>query len=60
VTQCGDVAAAYTQACDIAAENDRIVVFGSFHTVAAVMELRERQKASPARHGNRGNQGSQN
>jgi len=60
VTACDSIAAAYAQACDIAAENDRIVVFGSFHTVAAVMELRERQKASPARHGNRGNQGSQN
>jgi dihydrofolate synthase/folylpolyglutamate synthase len=59
VTECGDVAAAYTQACDIAVENDRIVVFGSFHTVAAVMQFRERQKASPARNGNRGNQGSQ-
>ncbi len=35
-----DVAAAYTQACDMAAENDRIMVFGSFYTVAAVMQLR--------------------
>jgi dihydrofolate synthase/folylpolyglutamate synthase len=35
------VAAAYTQACDRAAENDRIVVFGSFYTVAAVMAARE-------------------
>jgi dihydrofolate synthase/folylpolyglutamate synthase len=34
------VAAAYTQACDRAAENDRIVVFGSFYTVAAVMAAR--------------------
>jgi len=30
------VAAAYAQACDRAAQTDRIVVFGSFHTVAAV------------------------
>ncbi|MGH8662375.1 MAG: glutamate ligase domain-containing protein, partial [Burkholderiales bacterium] len=57
VTECGDVAAAYTQACDIAAENDRILVFGSFYTVAAVMQLRERRKASPARDGSRGNHG---
>ena len=40
VTACADVAAAYTQACDMAAENDRIVVFGSFYTVARVMPLR--------------------
>jgi dihydrofolate synthase/folylpolyglutamate synthase len=40
VTACGDVAAAYTQACDMATENDRILVFGSFYTVAAVMQLR--------------------
>jgi len=48
VTECDDIAAAYTQACDIAAENDRIVVFGSFYTVAAVMQLRERGRVSPA------------
>jgi dihydrofolate synthase/folylpolyglutamate synthase len=47
------VAAAYAQACDIATENDRIVVFGSFFTVAAVMRVRERQRASPARDGSR-------
>jgi len=40
VTACDGVAAAYLQACDMAAENDRIVVFGSFNTVAAVMQLR--------------------
>ena len=40
VTACGDVAAAYTQACDMATENDRILVFGSFYTVATVMSLR--------------------
>jgi dihydrofolate synthase/folylpolyglutamate synthase len=51
VTRCGDVATAYAQACDIATENDRIVVFGSFYTVAAVMQLRERQRTSPARGG---------
>ena len=57
VTACDDIAAAYTQACDIASENDRILVFGSFYTVAAVMQLRERQRASPARGGTGGNQG---
>ena len=57
VTECGDVAAAYSQACDIATENDRILVFGSFYTVAAVMQLRERQKASPAEGGSRGDHG---
>jgi dihydrofolate synthase/folylpolyglutamate synthase len=40
VTPCDTVAAAYAQACDNATENDRILVFGSFYTVAAVMPLR--------------------
>lgn len=48
VTQCADIAAAYSQACDIAAENDRIVAFGSFYTVAAVMQFQERQRAPAA------------
>ncbi|HUF80308.1 MAG TPA: bifunctional tetrahydrofolate synthase/dihydrofolate synthase [Burkholderiales bacterium] len=39
-TPCADVAAAYAQACDMAAENDRIAVFGSFYTVAGVMQIR--------------------
>ena len=47
VTECSDVPAAYTQACDIATENDRILVFGSFYTVAAVMAWRERQRGVP-------------
>jgi dihydrofolate synthase/folylpolyglutamate synthase len=34
------VADAYAAACEKAGQNDRIVVFGSFHTVAAVMALR--------------------
>ena len=34
------VSAAYAQACDKASENDRILVFGSFHTVAAVIAAR--------------------
>jgi dihydrofolate synthase/folylpolyglutamate synthase len=57
VTACDDVAAAYTQACDIAAENDRIVVFGSFFTVAAVMRLRERRGASASSGGSGRNRG---
>jgi dihydrofolate synthase/folylpolyglutamate synthase len=40
VTACDDVAAGYAQACGRAGENDRIVVFGSFYTVATVMQLR--------------------
>ncbi len=51
VTRCVDVAAAYAQACDMAAENDRILVFGSFYTVAAVMPLLEHRRATPARGG---------
>ena len=38
VTRCESVASAYAQACDLARENDKIVVFGSFYTVAAVLE----------------------
>jgi dihydrofolate synthase / folylpolyglutamate synthase len=37
-----NVEAAYRLACEQASENDRIVVFGSFYTVAAVMGLRAR------------------
>lgn len=39
VVPCKNLAAAYTQACNAAAENDRIMVFGSFVTVAEVMQL---------------------
>ncbi|MBE0613717.1 MAG: bifunctional tetrahydrofolate synthase/dihydrofolate synthase [Burkholderiales bacterium] len=35
-------AAAYAAACSSAAENDRILVFGSFHTVADVIAILER------------------
>ncbi len=38
-------ALAYAVACSEAAENDRIVVFGSFHTVADVLAARESRKA---------------
>jgi len=47
-TPCASVAEAYTQACDLATENDRIAVFGSFHTVAEVLALRERQRMRAA------------
>ncbi len=40
VTRCDSVGAACTQACDLATENDRILVFGSFYTVAEAMQLR--------------------
>ena len=45
VTECTSIAAACTQACDMATENDRIIVFGSFYTVAAAMQVREACKA---------------
>ncbi len=48
VTPCVDVAAAYTQACELATENDRILIFGSFYTVAAVMRLREARRSPQA------------
>lgn len=38
----GDVASAWRAACEEAVENDKIVVFGSFLTVAAVMRERQR------------------
>lgn len=38
VACCTDVAAAFKQACLQAGENDRIVVFGSFYTVADVLQ----------------------
>ena len=39
IESCSDVAAAYRQACLAAGENDRIIVFGSFFTVADVMHV---------------------
>ena len=38
-----DVGAAWRAACQIAAENDKIIVFGSFLTVSAVMRERQRK-----------------
>jgi len=37
VSTCETIADAYRSACDRAGQDDRIVVFGSFHTVAAVL-----------------------
>ncbi len=41
VTQCGDIASAWHAAYNTVVEDDKIIIFGSFLTVAAVM--RERQ-----------------
>lgn len=43
VTRCADIAAAWNAACNTAAEDDKIIVFGSFLTVAAVMRERQRR-----------------
>jgi folylpolyglutamate synthase/dihydropteroate synthase len=40
-----DIAAAWRAACKLASETDKIIVFGSFLTVAAVMH--ERQRVNP-------------
>ena len=37
IHECADLATAYRQAREQATENDRITVFGSFHTVAAIV-----------------------
>jgi len=42
VTWCENIAGAWHAACNIAAEDDKILVFGSFLTVAAVMRERQR------------------
>jgi dihydrofolate synthase/folylpolyglutamate synthase len=46
VAQFSDVAAAWRAACESAADNDKIIVFGSFLTVAAVMRERQRKVKS--------------
>jgi dihydrofolate synthase/folylpolyglutamate synthase len=51
VEQFSDVAAAWRAACELAAVNDKIIVFGSFLTVAAVMRERQPEVLSPDRHG---------
>ena len=40
VSMCASIADAYAQACDVAMQNDKILAFGSFYTVAAVMAAR--------------------
>ena len=47
VAQYSNVAAAWHAACELAAVNDKIIVFGSFLTVAAVM----RERKNPDGHG---------
>ncbi len=47
VTQFADVAAAWRGACQIATRNDKIIVFGSFLTVGAVMVERQGSSAGP-------------
>jgi len=44
VTVCQDIAQAYAQACEIATQNDKILAFGSFYTVAAVMAARVKRR----------------
>jgi dihydrofolate synthase/folylpolyglutamate synthase len=52
VTQYSGVAAAWNAACKMVADNDKIIVFGSFLTVAAVMRERQRMvKTTPDKHG---------
>ncbi|MDP1717739.1 MAG: cyanophycin synthetase, partial [Burkholderiales bacterium] len=46
VTACPSIASAYVQACDMAMENDRILVFGSFYTVATAIRARSMPNAS--------------
>lgn len=48
VTDCASIAAACVQACDMAKETDRIIIFGSFYTVAAAMRVCEARKAPQA------------
>ena len=42
VEECSSPEAAFAHACKLAGENDRILVFGSFYTVAAVLRARHR------------------
>ncbi|MFN7087152.1 MAG: bifunctional tetrahydrofolate synthase/dihydrofolate synthase [Burkholderiales bacterium] len=41
LTACVSIAAAFVQAWDMATDDDKILVFGSFHTVAAAMQVRQ-------------------
>ncbi len=46
-TECASIAEAYAQACDMATETDRILVFGSFYTVTAAMQARTARRTPP-------------
>jgi dihydrofolate synthase/folylpolyglutamate synthase len=48
IVLCRNIAEAYAQACDMATQNDRILVFGSFYTVAAVMQARAARQTPPS------------
>jgi len=52
LTKCASIAAAYARACEMAKEDDKILVFGSFHTVAAVMQARAARNCPPGSRGN--------
>jgi dihydrofolate synthase/folylpolyglutamate synthase len=52
LTPCATVAAAYERACEMAKEDDKILVFGSFYTVAAVMQARAARSCAPGGRGN--------
>ena len=54
VIRCAHVAAAYAHACGMATEDDKILVFGSFYTVAAVMRARAARNSA---HGGRSDAG---
>jgi dihydrofolate synthase/folylpolyglutamate synthase len=45
LARCADVGSAYARACEMATEDDKIVAFGSFYTVAAVMRARDAGRA---------------
>ena len=49
VTQFEDIAGAWHAACKIASEDDKIIVFGSFFTVAAVMREQQRSGTGETR-----------
>lgn len=51
-TRCETIAAAYARACGMATEDDKILAFGSFYTVAAVMRASSARGGLTGSHGN--------
>jgi dihydrofolate synthase/folylpolyglutamate synthase len=49
ITPCDSIADAYAQACDVATQNDRILVFGSFYTVSAAMRAHMKRRSMQKR-----------